>query len=61
MARPLQIMTRIVPARYFVAILKGLFLKGSTMRFLIVDAIFLLIFAIVTFTVANRKFVKRIG
>jgi len=61
MARPLQIMTRIVPARYFVAILKGLFLKGSTMRFLIVDATFLLIFAIVTFTVANRKFVKRIG
>jgi ABC-2 type transport system permease protein len=26
MARPLQIMTRIVPARYFVAVLKGLFL-----------------------------------
>jgi ABC-2 type transport system permease protein len=61
MARPLQIMTRVVPARYFVAVLKGLFLKGSTVRFLIADAIFLLIFAIVTFTIANRKFVKRIG
>lgn len=61
MARPLQIMTRVVPARYFVAVLKGLFLKGSTVRFLLADAIFLLIFAIVTFTIANRKFVKRIG
>ena len=61
MEKPLQVLTRIVPARYFVAVLKGLFLKGSTVRFLIVDAVFLLIFAIVTFTVANRKFVKRIG
>jgi len=61
MERPLQVLTRIVPARYFVAILKGLFLKGSTVRFLIADAVFLLIFAVVTFTIANRKFEKRIG
>jgi len=61
MEKPLQVLTRIVPARYFVAILKGLFLKGSTVRFLIVDAVFLLIFAVIAFTVANRKFVKRIG
>jgi len=30
-------------------------------RFLIADAVFLLLFAVITFTVANRKFVKRIG
>jgi ABC-2 type transport system permease protein len=61
MEKPLQVLTHIVPARYFVAILKGLFLKGSTVRFVIADAVFLLIFAVVTFTIANRKFVKRIG
>jgi ABC-2 type transport system permease protein len=61
MEKPLQFLTRIVPARYFVAILKGLFLKGSTVSFLITDAVFLLIFAGIAFTVANRKFVKRIG
>ena len=61
MEKPLQVLTRIVPARYFVAILKGLFLKGSSVRFLIADAVFLLIFAVVTFAVANRKFEKRIG
>nr|MDA8101244.1 ABC transporter permease subunit [Nitrospiraceae bacterium] len=59
MERPLQVLTRVVPARYFVAILKGLFLKGSTVRFLIHDAVFLLVFAVVTFTIANRKFEKR--
>jgi len=60
MEKPLQILTHIVPARYFVAILKGLFLKGSTAQFLIADASVLLVFAIIAFTVANRKFEKRI-
>ena len=39
MTRPLQIITHIIPARYFVAILKGLFLKGSTIRILYADAL----------------------
>jgi ABC-2 type transport system permease protein len=61
MTRPLQVITHIIPARYFVAILKGLFLKGSTVRFLYAEALFLLVFGIVTFAVANRKFKKRLG
>ena len=57
---PLQVFSRIVPARYFVAVLKGLFLKGNTIRILFVDAIFLLFFAGIVFVVAVRKFRKKI-
>ena len=61
MTPPLQMITHIIPARYFVSILKGLFLKGSTARILYADALFLLVFGIITFTVANMKFKKRLG
>jgi ABC-2 type transport system permease protein len=60
MSRPLQMLTHIIPARYFVAILKGLFLKGSTVRTLITEAVFLLGFAITAFMVASRTFRKRL-
>ncbi len=58
--KPLQIVTYFVPARYYVTILKGIFLKGSTLRFLMTEAILLIVFAVVVFTVANKKFKKRI-
>ena len=61
MTRPLQVMTHIIPARYFVSILKGLFLKGNTIRILFADVVFLLIFAVITFVAANVKFRKRLG
>jgi ABC-2 type transport system permease protein len=60
MPKPLQMLTRIIPARYYVAVLKGIFLKGNTLRILVVDAVFLLIFGIIVFVAANRKFKKRI-
>jgi ABC-2 type transport system permease protein len=55
------VITHIIPARYFVAILKGLFLKGSGIRILYADGLFLLVFGIITFTIANVKFKKRLG
>jgi ABC-2 type transport system permease protein len=60
MPKPLQMLTRIIPARYYVAVLKGIFLKGNPLRILVVNAVFLLIFGIIVFAVANRKFKKRI-
>ncbi|HEY6010383.1 MAG TPA: ABC transporter permease [Nitrospirota bacterium] len=57
---PLQIFSRLIPARYFVFVLKGLFLKGSPVRFLAGEAIFLLVFAVLVFAAANRKFRKSI-
>ncbi len=56
----LQAVTRIIPARYFVSVLKGIFLKGNPLRILATDAVFLLIFGLVVFTVAIVKFKKKV-
>ena len=60
MPRPLQIFTHIIPARYFVTILKGIFLKGSTLKFLLFETMLLSIFGVFVFVAANKKFKKRI-
>ncbi|MFZ2448863.1 MAG: ABC transporter permease [Syntrophobacteraceae bacterium] len=60
MPDPLQVLTYVIPARYFVAILKAIFLKGSTLAVLGVEALLLVVYAVVIFAVANRKLVKRI-
>lgn len=60
MPEPLQLVTRIVPARYYVTVVKGIFLKGSTLRFLTTEALFLTAFGLFIFAVANKKFTKRI-
>jgi ABC-2 type transport system permease protein len=60
MPRPLQIFTHIIPARYFVTILKGIFLKGNTLKFLLFETILLSIFGLFVFVAANKKFKKRI-
>lgn len=57
---PLQIVTRIIPARYFVSIMKGIFMKGSTAAMIARECFFLLLFGIVVFVIANVKFRKRI-
>ena len=59
MPMPLQLISRLIPARYFVTVLKGTFLKGNPIRILVIDAIFLLFFAVIVFLVANRKFRKK--
>jgi len=60
MPAPLQAITRIVPARYFVAALKDIFLKGNPFRYLAADVIFLVVFAFLIITIANSKFNKKI-
>ncbi|MDA8084668.1 MAG: ABC transporter permease [Nitrospiraceae bacterium] len=61
MPKALRVITYGVPARYFVAILKGIFLKGSTLRLLVMETALLSVFGLVVFAIANRKFRKRIG
>lgn len=56
----LQIITYIIPARYFVTILKGIFLKGSTISFLLFETALLLVFGLIVFVIANKKFEKRV-
>jgi ABC-2 type transport system permease protein len=60
MPAPLQGVTYIVSARYFVTILKGIFLKGSTLRLLLFESLLLALFAAVVFLLANKAFRKRI-
>jgi ABC-2 type transport system permease protein len=60
MPKFLQILTHIVPARYFVSILKGIYMKGSPFHVLMTEAALLAVYGIVVFTLANKKMVKRI-
>jgi ABC-2 type transport system permease protein len=59
--KPLQIVTYIVPARYFVFILKGIFLKGSTLGLLVVQAALLALYGAAVFTAAIRLFRKKVA
>jgi ABC-2 type transport system permease protein len=54
----LQAITHVVPARYFVTILKGIFLKGIGLRALGAEVIFLALFSLVVVAAAHRTFRK---
>ncbi|MFH1452826.1 MAG: ABC transporter permease [Armatimonadota bacterium] len=59
MPKPIQLVTYIIPARYFVYILKSVFLKGSTLNFIIIELLLLALYGAVVFIIANKSF-KRI-
>ncbi len=56
MPLPLQFLTYIVPARYFIAILRGIYLKGIGLEILWLNALFLGVYALVMMVLANRNF-----
>ncbi|NJD68960.1 MAG: hypothetical protein C3F12_01055 [Candidatus Methylomirabilota bacterium] len=56
----LQAITYAFPARYFVTILKGIFLKGIGLRLLAIEAVFLGLFALIVTVAANRMFTKNL-
>jgi ABC-2 type transport system permease protein len=56
MPLPLQFLTYIVPARYFIAILRGIYLKGIGLEILWLNALFLLVYALLMVVAANKKF-----
>lgn len=60
MPAPIQIMTHLIPARYFVVLLKGIYLKGVGLEILGLDALLLAVFAAVMVAVANFKFRKKL-
>jgi ABC-2 type transport system permease protein len=57
----IQQLTRIIPARYFVAVLQGVFLKGTGVALLWHQIVFLLLYAGVVFTVAARKMRQKVA
>ena len=60
MPRPIQLVTYLVPARYFVLLIRGIYLKGVGLRVLAWDALMLCIFAAAMLALANGKFRKRL-
>lgn len=51
----IRAVTFVVPARYFVTILTGVFLKGIGLEILWVQVLFLMVFAALVFLLATRK------
>ncbi len=58
---PLQVVTHIIPARYYVTVLKKIFLKGTPLALLYADLIPLAIFTLVLGVLATRSFHKRLS
>lgn len=61
MPRFLQAVTHMVQARYFVEVLKNIFLKASPPAFVAGDLIFLGLFAVAVFAIALGKFRKKLA
>lgn len=60
MPQVVQGITYFIPARYYIIILRGLFLKGNHMDVMWDDALFLLLFALSMFGLAIIKFRKKV-
>jgi ABC-2 type transport system permease protein len=60
MPRVVQIVTYLVPARFFIAILKGIYLKGVGLEILTVEAGLLTVFAVGMVALANKLFKKKL-
>jgi len=60
MPQIVQAVTYLIPARYYIIILRGLFLKGNGMDVMWDDALFLFLFALSMFSLAIIKFRKKV-
>lgn len=60
MPRVVQVITYLVPARYFIALLKGIYLKGVGLEILAGEALLLTIFAVSMVALAARLFKKKL-
>ncbi len=61
MPTAVQLVTTLVPARYFITVLKGIFLKGIGFPLLVGEVAFLLAYATVVFFLATRKVKQKIA
>jgi ABC-2 type transport system permease protein len=61
MPAPIQAVTYLIPARYFIELLRGIYLKGVGLQVLAFDATLLLVFAVLMLVLANVAFKKRLA
>ncbi len=59
MPRPIQWVTYLIPLRYFLNIVRGIFLKGVGLEVLWADALALLTIGLAVFLLASLRFTKR--
>lgn len=57
---PIQVLSHLIPARYFVAALKNIYLKGAGPALIMMDAGILLVFALLLMAAANKRLKKRL-
>jgi ABC-2 type transport system permease protein len=61
MPLPLQLLSRLIPARYLVHGLRGVLLKGNGIDVLWPDLLAMALFALVIITLATRKFERKLA
>jgi len=61
MPEPMQYITYIIPLRYFLIIIRGIFLKGIGLEILWPQALALLAFGVTVLTLSAMRFRKRLG
>jgi ABC-2 type transport system permease protein len=61
MPRVIQVISVIVPARYFVTILKGVFLKGLGLRAVWTELVFLTLYAVIVFLLSVRQMQQKVA
>jgi ABC-2 type transport system permease protein len=60
MPEVLQGISYAIPARYFIILLKGIYLKGVGPRILLLEGLFLVLFSSIMFILAVKRFKKRL-
>jgi ABC-2 type transport system permease protein len=60
MPKPIQAVTYLIPARYFVSLLRSLYLKGVGLDILALEAALLAAFAVAVLALALAKFRKKL-
>ncbi|HEX7877809.1 MAG TPA: ABC transporter permease, partial [Candidatus Eisenbacteria bacterium] len=60
MPKPIQLVTWVIPLRYYTNVLRGVFLKGSGMAVLWPEALALAVSGVVVLTLASLRFRKRL-
>lgn len=61
MPKVVQAITYLIPARYYIVVLRDLFLKGNGIATIWDEALFLLLFAFFMFSFALRRFRKKVA
>ena len=60
MPRPIQILTYVIPARYFVTLLKGVYLKGVGLSILGLETALLVVWSAIVLVLAHAIFRKKL-